>query len=183
MFQEILALLTENFTNAEQDGYISFSTDAISVIYHVRIVITYFVIKFTGKFQRFVTNILTFQLANEPDRLIKHLLVEVYNRGHFNDNRNVINSSSQHEVPFFLLSKFLYLIGHVAIKQMVHLDTSVYKELKRRDAIRKLRKEEKDSDKIDQNCSRSNRRSTDSRHATPGSARQMLRNKEVGDIR
>lgn len=35
MFKEILALLTENFNNTKQDGYVSFATDAISAIYHV----------------------------------------------------------------------------------------------------------------------------------------------------
>ena len=66
---------------------------------------------------------------------MQQLLLAVYSRGQLGNS-----DSPQHEVPFFLLSKFLYIIGHIAIKQMVHLDTSVYKELKRRDNIRKLRK-------------------------------------------
>lgn len=37
-----------------------------------------------------------------------------------------------------VLSKLLYIIGHVAIRQMIHLDMSIYKELKRRDAVRKI---------------------------------------------
>lgn len=37
-----------------------------------------------------------------------------------------------------VLSKLLYIIGHVAIRQMIHLDMSIYKELKRRDAVRKM---------------------------------------------
>lgn len=100
------------------------------------------------------------------------LLLEVHSRGQFGNN-----DSSQHTIPFFLLSKFLYVIGHIAIKQMVHLDTSVYKELKRRDTIRKLRKE-KDSNEKDSR--RSNRKSNAG--VTPNSARQMLRNKEVRDM-
>lgn len=39
MFKEILPLLIENFANVEEDGYISFATDAISAIYHVGIAI------------------------------------------------------------------------------------------------------------------------------------------------
>ncbi|XP_076685668.1 CAP-D2 condensin subunit isoform X2 [Andrena cerasifolii] len=144
MFKEIVALLTENFNNTKQDGYVSFATDAISAIYH---------------------------LANQPDRLMHQLLLEVYSRGQFGNN-----DSSQHVVPFFLLSKFLYVIGHIAIKQMVHLDTSVYKELKRRDTIRKLRKEKDSNEKTD--IRKSNRKS----NVTPNSARQMLRNKEVSSI-
>lgn len=35
MFKKILSLLIENFINIEEDGYISFATDAINAIYHV----------------------------------------------------------------------------------------------------------------------------------------------------
>ncbi|KOX78117.1 Condensin complex subunit 1 [Melipona quadrifasciata] len=139
MFKEILLLLIENFANVEEDGYISFATDAISAIYH---------------------------LANQPDHLMKQLLLQVYIRGKFN------NDSSEHTVPSFLLSKLLYLIGHIAIKQMVHLDTSVYKELKRRDAIRKLKKD-KESNRKSRNLNSSQKLTT------PNSARQIIRNKET----
>ncbi|KOC65469.1 Condensin complex subunit 1 [Habropoda laboriosa] len=146
MFKQILTILIENFTNTEEDGYVSFATDAINSIYH---------------------------LANQPDHLMKQLLLEAYARGQFN------NDSSQHTVSFFLLSKFLYLIGHIAIKEMVHLDTSVYKELKRRDIIRKLKKE-KNSDKNEKDSRRS--RSSNIVGSTPNSARQILRNKETSMI-
>ncbi|KAK1132275.1 hypothetical protein K0M31_016395 [Melipona bicolor] len=139
MFKEILLLLIENFANVEEDGYISFATDAISAIYH---------------------------LANQPDHLMKQLLLQVYIRGKFN------NDSSEHTVPSFLLSKLLYLIGHIAIKQMVHLDTSVYKELKRRDAIRKLKKDKKSNRK-------SRNLNSSQKLTTPNSARQIIRNKET----
>lgn len=145
IFTEIITLLIENFTNMEEDGYVSFATDAISVIYH---------------------------LANQPERLIKKLLLEVYKRGQFDDN------SGQHNVQVFLLSKLLYLVGHIAIRTMVHLDTSVYKELKRRDTIRKLKKEK--------NPGKRGRVSDRSRISsvgiTPVSARQTIRNKESSII-
>nr|XP_034178145.1 condensin complex subunit 1-like isoform X2 [Osmia lignaria] len=111
IFTKIFTLLTENFTNMEEDAYVSFATDAISTIYH---------------------------LANQPEHLIKKLLLEVYKRGQF-DN------------------------------------TSVYKELKRRDVIRQLRKE-KNSNKKGKEFDRS-RKSTST--TTPSSARQMIRNKET----
>ncbi|XP_076247462.1 CAP-D2 condensin subunit [Calliopsis andreniformis] len=148
IFKQILTLLVENFTNTEQDGYVSFATDAISAIYH---------------------------LANQPEHLIKQFLLEVYKRGHFSDN-----DSSQHSVSLFLLSKFLYIIGHIAIKEMVHLDTSVYKELKRRDMIRKLRKE-KNANKNDKNTSRLNRSNSVSSLISV-TARQIIRNKENSTI-
>ena len=100
---------------------------------------------------------------------MKQLLLQVYIRGKFN------NDSSEHTVSSFLLSKLLYLIGQIAIKQMVHLDTSVYKELKRRDAIRKLKKE-KNSNRKSRNLNSSQKLTT------PNSARQIIRNKEVYNI-
>ncbi|XP_046144630.1 condensin complex subunit 1-like isoform X4 [Osmia bicornis bicornis] len=139
IFTKILILLTENFTNMEEDAYVSFATDAISTIYH---------------------------LADQPEYLIKKLLLEVYKRGQFDIGL---------PVPFFLLSKLLYLVGHVAIREMVHLDISVYRELKRRDVIRQLRKE-KNSNKKEKEFDRSvNSTST----STPSSARQMIRSKET----
>ncbi|XP_034178146.2 condensin complex subunit 1-like isoform X3 [Osmia lignaria lignaria] len=139
IFTKIFTLLTENFTNMEEDAYVSFATDAISTIYH---------------------------LANQPEHLIKKLLLEVYKRGQFD---------SELPVPFLLLAKLLYVVGHIAIREMVHLDTSVYKELKRRDVIRQLRKE-KNSNKKGKEFDRS-RKSTST--TTPSSARQMIRNKET----
>lgn len=100
---------------------------------------------------------------------MKQLLLQICIQGKFN------NDSSENTVPFFLISKLLYLVGHISIKQMVHLDTSVYKELKRRDTIRKLR-EEKNSNKSNKNLDRSRR------SVTPNCARQILRNKEVYNI-
>lgn len=104
---------------------------------------------------------------------MKQLLIQLCTRGHFDAD------SSENNVSFFLLSKFLYTIGHVAIKQMVHLDTSVYKELKRRDAIRKLKKEKK-SNKNNSDLNKSRISSTVV--ATPNSARQILRHNEVCNI-
>ncbi|CAL7943553.1 unnamed protein product [Xylocopa violacea] len=148
MFEKILALLIENFTNSEEDGYISFATDAINAIYH---------------------------LANQPDHLMKQLLLEVFSRGQFNGH------STEHTVSFFILSKLLYLIGHIAIKEMVHLDTSVYKELKRRDTIRKLKKE-KNSNNNAKNTEVLNTSKSVYKLVTSVSARQMLRNKETSII-
>lgn len=43
MFKKILSLLIENFINIEEDGYISFATDAINAIYHVSMIIILFI--------------------------------------------------------------------------------------------------------------------------------------------
>lgn len=101
---------------------------------------------------------------------MKQVLSQVCIRGHFN------NDSTQNTVSLFLLSKLLYLIGHIAIKEMVHLDTSVYKELKRRDIVRNLRKEKK-SDKNEKDVNTVQRSKIEV--STPNSARQIILNKEV----
>lgn len=99
-------------------------------------------------------------------------MLEVYKQGQFDTDLPDYN------VPFFLLSKLLYVVGHIAIREMVHLDTSVYKELKRRDIIRQLRKEKNSNKKGKElNISRKSISTT-----TPTSARQMIRNKEVKDV-
>lgn len=47
------------------------------------------------------------------------------------------------DVSSIVLSKLLYIIGHVAVKQLVHLDVSVYKELKRRNMLREMQGKKK----------------------------------------
>jgi len=47
------------------------------------------------------------------------------------------------DVSSVVLSKLLYIIGHVAIKQLVHLDVSIYKELKRRNMVREMQGKKK----------------------------------------
>ncbi|XP_015587406.1 condensin complex subunit 1 [Cephus cinctus] len=142
IFQNILELLTENFMNLEDECYISFATDAINIIYH---------------------------LANQPDKLIKEMMLDVVAKGNF-----VKNGSYSAVAPAPLLARLLYLVGHIAIRQMVHLDTAVYKELKRRNELREMKRGRK-----------SKKRDTllpESVPNTPSCASQTLRNKENSTI-
>ncbi|XP_072757251.1 condensin complex subunit 1 [Anoplolepis gracilipes] len=107
IFQQILVLLIDTFISANENVYVSFAMDAINVIYH---------------------------LANQPDKLIKELLLDITEKSQFMN----IETNQAPNISSAILSKLLYIIGHVAIKQMIHLDMSVYKELKRRDAVRKM---------------------------------------------
>ncbi|CAL1675876.1 unnamed protein product [Lasius platythorax] len=106
MFQQIQILLIDTFISADENAYISFATDALNVIYH---------------------------LANQPDKLIKELLLDITEKSQLMNKEN--NQASS--VLCTVLCKLLYLVGHIAIRQMIHLDMSVYKELKRRNAVRK----------------------------------------------
>lgn len=61
--------------------------------------------------------------------------MDIYKTEQFtaNNDKSIIISS-------IVLSKLLHLVGHIAIREMVHLDTEIYKELKRRNNIRDLKK-------------------------------------------
>ncbi|XP_011634039.1 condensin complex subunit 1 [Pogonomyrmex barbatus] len=112
IFKKIMILLIDFFTNTEENAYISFTTDALNVIYH---------------------------LANQPDKLIKELLSSITEKGQFTNKE--MNQVS--DVSSIVLSRLLYIIGHVAIRQLVHLDISIYKELKRRNMLREMQGKKK----------------------------------------
>ncbi|KAK3753481.1 hypothetical protein QZH41_009881 [Actinostola sp. cb2023] len=46
-----------------------------------------------------------------------------------------------------ILARFLVLCGHVALRQLIHLDVSIFKEIKRRQAVQESENEEKRRDK------------------------------------
>ena len=82
------------------------------------------------------------------------------------------------------LSRLFYFIGHLAIREMVNLDNGVYKELKRRNAIKDKKKNKNSKDMNRKSIApgastpalnASRRRDV----STPASARQKSRNKEV----
>lgn len=82
------------------------------------------------------------QLANRPDKLIKKLLLDVTEKvgitGKEVDQVSSISST--------VLSKLLYIVGHIAIRHMVHMDVYIYKELKRRNTLREMRGKNKHQD-------------------------------------
>lgn len=86
------------------------------------------------------------------------------------------------DVSNIVLSRLLYIIGHVAIKQLVHLDVSIYKELKRRNTLREMQGKKKKQ--IPKNSSMSNKaKSSISSNASilsnaSSNARRIGRNKE-----
>ncbi|XP_077268187.1 CAP-D2 condensin subunit isoform X3 [Temnothorax americanus] len=112
LFKEIMRLLIDFFTSTEENAYISFATDALNAIYH---------------------------LANQPDKLINELLLDITEKGQLM-NKDTDQAS---DVSSTVLSKLLYIVGHVAIKQLVHLDVSIYKELKRRNMLREMQGKKK----------------------------------------
>ena len=72
-------------------------------------------------------------MANQPDHFAKTVLVdaaEIFNKMKAKEKKSTV----------VLLARFVYIIGHIAIRQLVHLDSVVYKELKRRNALRDKKK-------------------------------------------
>ncbi|XP_071628166.1 condensin complex subunit 1 isoform X2 [Temnothorax longispinosus] len=112
LFKEIMRLLIDFFTSTEENAYISFATDALNAIYH---------------------------LANQPDKLINELLLDITEKGQLMNK----DTDQVSDVSSTVLSRLLYIVGHVAIKQLVHLDVSIYKELKRRNMLREMQGKKK----------------------------------------
>lgn len=110
-------------------------------------------------------------MANQPDQLAKTLLIKT---------TNLFNETNQDDKKLrgLLLSRLVYLIGHVAIRQMVYLDTTVFKELKRRNALRDDKKGTKG-----RKTGRSIHHALNVTESTPNSASVTRRNKEVNMLK
>lgn len=86
------------------------------------------------------------QLADQPADLLEDVLAHVARAGNFlrtapNPNATTATQEPQIEHPLPHIARFLFLVGHTGIREMVHLDQSIYKELKRRNAVREKKKE------------------------------------------
>ncbi|KAK0180325.1 hypothetical protein PV327_005980 [Microctonus hyperodae] len=101
-----------------------------------------------------------YHLANQPQLIMKEIL------------QQILGESADVDVPITHLSKLLYVIGHIAIRHMVHLDTAVYKELKRRNAIRDERKGKK-------NVNKDKRESIMSAHSSARKARHSMHRRNM----
>ncbi len=59
----------------------------------------------------------------------------------------VVLFTSDFKCPSGILARLLSLVGHIAFKQLIHLDSSVHNELKRREAIQEQKDEGKKREK------------------------------------
>lgn len=195
-FEKLLTLLTEKFSDPNERCYTTFSTEAINAIYHVR---AFQLIIFTHRkelkgilttldnelnewlknFKTFMHkfyNILFSQLADQPDLLMKQFLGNV-----IQNFRSLNGESCQAMVPMLLLANLLHIVGHIAIREMIHLDMFVYRELKRRNTLIEMVKENRKGDASSLKIRERNRKSIrDNESDTPSSAGYMRRiNKDV----
>ncbi|XP_060803530.1 condensin complex subunit 1 isoform X2 [Amyelois transitella] len=96
-----------------------------------------------NKFMQFATNTIDFIYAvcDSPEILCAKILSEMFKRL----QESVVKDQDSEEeasMPTELLTRFVFAVGHVALQQLIYLDTSVYSELRRRNQVREERKEE-----------------------------------------
>lgn len=83
-------------------------------------------------------------MADQPAKLAEQVLAQVARLGNFIRTPSSSGYSTQDAVVEqspYCLSRFLFLIGHIGIREMVYLDQSIFKELKRRNTVRDLKAE------------------------------------------
>ncbi|XP_038209881.1 condensin complex subunit 1-like [Zerene cesonia] len=104
-------------------------------------------IKF-NKFVSFAANSidLIYAICDIPDVVCVKILAEMYKKLEENMENDGEEESS---MPTELLTRFIFVLGHVALQQLIYLDINVYSELRRRNQVREERKaEEKKKKKI-----------------------------------
>ncbi|KAM3965310.1 LOW QUALITY PROTEIN: CAP-D2 condensin subunit [Aphomia sociella] len=94
-----------------------------------------------NKFMSFAANSvdLFYAICDTPDVICTKLLAEMYKKIEttmVSDNDNEEEAS----LPVELLIRFIFVLGQVALQQLIYLDISVYSELRRRNQVREERK-------------------------------------------
>ena len=87
------------------------------------------------------------------------------------------------ECPFEVVTRFMVMVGHTALRQMLYLDVAVFCELKRRNVLREERDERLNTKK--QKKKKQHGSSRNSLHNTSHismSASETPRNKQVSNI-
>lgn len=117
-------LLIDGFNLYDDKFYLPMASEAIDVIY---------------------------QLSEHPDRTCTNLLEEFVRQtkqvsaATFD---SVVHSNKEsNQAPDKLVERLVFFIGHIAFRQWVHLDRTVFRELKRRNRIRELEAEKRRGDK------------------------------------
>ncbi|VVC91230.1 unnamed protein product [Leptidea sinapis] len=93
------------------------------------------------KFISFAANSIDFIYAvcDTPENLCTRILSAMYKK----IEENLTNENEDEiSLPVELLTRFIFVLGHVALQQLIYLDISVYRELRRRNQVREERKAE-----------------------------------------
>ncbi|CAD0201294.1 unnamed protein product [Chrysodeixis includens] len=93
------------------------------------------------KFMSFAGNSidLIYAICDTPEIICGKILAEMYKRM---EEKMVKDSENQDEItlPMELLTRFVFVLGQVAMQQLIYLDIFVYSELRRRNQVREERK-------------------------------------------
>ncbi|XP_041979306.1 condensin complex subunit 1 [Aricia agestis] len=82
-----------------------------------------------------------YAICDTPDVLCTKLLSDMYKK----IQETMVKDAENEEdisMPTELLTRFIFVLGHIALQQLIYLDISVYSELRRRNQVREERKEE-----------------------------------------
>lgn len=89
-----------------------------------------------NKFVSFAANAIDFIYAvcDTPEVLCAKMIAEMYRRI---EAAMVKEKEDEEEasLPIELLTRFVFVLGHVALQQLIYLDISVYSELRRRNQV------------------------------------------------
>lgn len=92
--------------------------------------------KFT-KFVSFAGNSVDFIYAvcDTPEIICAKILAEMYKRI---EEQMVKDTENEEEASFptELVTRFVFILGHIALQQLIYLDINVYSELRRRNQVR-----------------------------------------------
>ncbi|KAL0838771.1 hypothetical protein ABMA28_016820 [Loxostege sticticalis] len=96
-----------------------------------------------NKFVAFAANSidLIYAVCDNPEIICAKILTEMYKR----IEENMVKDAENEEEATFpteLVTRFVFVLGHVALQQLIYLDISVYSELRRRNQVREERKVE-----------------------------------------
>lgn len=102
---------------------------------------------------------------------------------HHEDISSQPDTQGSVECTFEVVTRFMVMVGHIALRQMLYLDVAVFCELKRRNVLREERDErlntKKQKKKKQRNSSRNSLQNTS--HVSM-SASETPRNKQVSNI-
>lgn len=87
-------------------------------------------------FTSFAANVidLIYAICDTPDTLCTKMLAEMYKRI---EDTMIKDKDNEEEasIPTELLTRFVFVLGHIALQQLIYLDISVYSELRRRNQV------------------------------------------------
>lgn len=94
-----------------------------------------------NNFNSFAANSVDFiyVICDTPDIISSKLLAAMYKKIEEamlrNNEMNEREENDETSIPTELLTRFVFVLGHVAFQQLIYLDISVYSELRRRNQV------------------------------------------------